>query len=197
MPECFCPEELGGACYFEPVTAELFDWMPTHEHFPRSKRGGDAQRERADIGSSTTPSSLTGSATGSTFRSAADGPTRRIWPGSRQPGSGRSRTTTFWDAFPVNRALIARGFGTQMCPFPPPKGADPRPQAFLPANCLFRGSTMGAMVPFVDPRPASGWSSDELAAGVLMGAKGDAPRCGSTSRLCQYCSVARLERLRG
>jgi hypothetical protein len=20
MPECFCPEELGGACYFEPVT---------------------------------------------------------------------------------------------------------------------------------------------------------------------------------
>jgi len=38
MPECFCPEELGGACYFEPVTAELSDWMPTHEHFPRSKR---------------------------------------------------------------------------------------------------------------------------------------------------------------
>jgi hypothetical protein len=29
MPECFCPEELGGACYFEPVTAELSDWMPT------------------------------------------------------------------------------------------------------------------------------------------------------------------------
>src|SRR6476469_9352930 len=23
MPECFCPEELGGACYFEPVTGEL------------------------------------------------------------------------------------------------------------------------------------------------------------------------------
>ena len=40
MPECFCPEELGGACYFEPVTAELSDWMPTHEHFPRSKREG-------------------------------------------------------------------------------------------------------------------------------------------------------------
>ena len=38
MPECFCPEELGGACYFEPVTAELSDWMPTHEHFPLSKR---------------------------------------------------------------------------------------------------------------------------------------------------------------
>ena len=40
MPECFCPEELGGACHFEPVTAELSDWMPTHEHFPRSKRDG-------------------------------------------------------------------------------------------------------------------------------------------------------------
>jgi hypothetical protein len=40
MPECFCPEELGGACYFEPVTAELSDWIPTHEHFPLSKREG-------------------------------------------------------------------------------------------------------------------------------------------------------------
>lgn len=40
MPECFCPEELGGACYFEPVTPELSDWMPTHEHFPRAKRDG-------------------------------------------------------------------------------------------------------------------------------------------------------------
>src|SRR5881392_536966 len=40
MPECFCPEELGGACYFEPVTAELSDWMPTHEHFPLSKKDG-------------------------------------------------------------------------------------------------------------------------------------------------------------
>jgi hypothetical protein len=40
MRECFCPEELGGACYFEPVTAELSDWMPTHEHSPVSKREG-------------------------------------------------------------------------------------------------------------------------------------------------------------
>jgi hypothetical protein len=40
MPECFCPEELGGVCYFEPVTDELTDWMPTHEHFPGSKREG-------------------------------------------------------------------------------------------------------------------------------------------------------------
>jgi hypothetical protein len=40
MPECFCPEELGGASYFDPVTAELSDWMPTLEHFPLSKREG-------------------------------------------------------------------------------------------------------------------------------------------------------------
>jgi hypothetical protein len=40
MPKCFCPEELGGASYFEPVTSDLSDWMPTHEHFPRSKRDG-------------------------------------------------------------------------------------------------------------------------------------------------------------
>jgi len=47
MPKCFCPEELGGACYFEPVTAELSDWMPTHEHFPLSKeRGRQGNRGR-------------------------------------------------------------------------------------------------------------------------------------------------------
>jgi len=40
MPECFCPEELGGACYFEPVTHPATDWMATHEHFPRSNREG-------------------------------------------------------------------------------------------------------------------------------------------------------------
>jgi hypothetical protein len=34
MPECFCPEEPGGACYFEPVTDELSDWMPTQETEP-------------------------------------------------------------------------------------------------------------------------------------------------------------------
>jgi hypothetical protein len=39
MPECFCPEELGGACYFEPVTTKS-DWMPTHHNFPLSKRDG-------------------------------------------------------------------------------------------------------------------------------------------------------------
>ena len=44
MPECRCPEELGGACHFEERTDDLSDWksdwMPTHEHFPRSKREG-------------------------------------------------------------------------------------------------------------------------------------------------------------
>jgi hypothetical protein len=40
MPKCFCPAELGGASYFEPVTAESKDWTPTHEHFPIPKRDG-------------------------------------------------------------------------------------------------------------------------------------------------------------
>ena len=44
MPECRCPEELGGRRHFEERTDDLSDWkeawMPTHEHFPRSKRGG-------------------------------------------------------------------------------------------------------------------------------------------------------------
>jgi hypothetical protein len=39
MPQCFCPEELGGASYFESAT-EYSDWNPTHEHFPRPKRDG-------------------------------------------------------------------------------------------------------------------------------------------------------------
>ena len=47
MPECFCPEELGGACYFEPV-ADGTDWIPTHEHFPLSKQdGGDRTVDNA------------------------------------------------------------------------------------------------------------------------------------------------------
>jgi hypothetical protein len=44
MPECFCPEELGGACYFEPVTGARSDWKPTHEHFSRPKREGGHRR---------------------------------------------------------------------------------------------------------------------------------------------------------
>ena len=46
MPKCFCPEELGGARYFEPVTNELSDWSPTNEHFPLSKMDGG--REAVD-----------------------------------------------------------------------------------------------------------------------------------------------------
>jgi hypothetical protein len=37
MPKCFCPEELGGATYFDPVTAVPNHWAPTLEHFPRPK----------------------------------------------------------------------------------------------------------------------------------------------------------------
>ena len=40
MPECSCPDELGGRQYFDPVTPDLSDWMPTHEHFPLAKRDG-------------------------------------------------------------------------------------------------------------------------------------------------------------
>jgi hypothetical protein len=39
MPKCRCPEELGGAGYFEPVTDQS-DWSPTHEHSPTPARGG-------------------------------------------------------------------------------------------------------------------------------------------------------------
>src|SRR3954453_21517412 len=40
MPECLCPEELGGAAYFDPTSAGYSDWNPTHEHFPVSKMDG-------------------------------------------------------------------------------------------------------------------------------------------------------------
>ena len=40
MPECFCPEELGGASYFAQVTDDWSDWMPTLEHFPVYKKDG-------------------------------------------------------------------------------------------------------------------------------------------------------------
>jgi hypothetical protein len=40
MEKCFCPEELGGRSYFEPVTDGLSDWMPTVEHSPIAKRDG-------------------------------------------------------------------------------------------------------------------------------------------------------------
>ena len=52
MPECFCPEELGGASYFAQVTNDWSDWrsdwMPTLEHFPVSKKeGGKAAVDNA------------------------------------------------------------------------------------------------------------------------------------------------------
>ena len=34
------PRGAGRRVYFDPVTPELRDWMPTHEHFPLSKREG-------------------------------------------------------------------------------------------------------------------------------------------------------------
>jgi hypothetical protein len=40
MPKCFCPEELGGAGYFERRTHPGTDWEPTHEHSPTPKREG-------------------------------------------------------------------------------------------------------------------------------------------------------------
>lgn len=40
MPQCFCPSELGGRTYFESVTSELSDWMPTYDHYPKSKSVG-------------------------------------------------------------------------------------------------------------------------------------------------------------
>ena len=48
MPECFLPRSSEARATFEPVTDELSDWMPTHEHFPRSKReGGHRDTENA------------------------------------------------------------------------------------------------------------------------------------------------------
>ena len=51
MPECLCPEELGGRGYFEPKTQVLSvtsrqvvydaeDWMPTSDHYPVLKKDG-------------------------------------------------------------------------------------------------------------------------------------------------------------
>ena len=41
MPKCFCPEEWGGAAYFErrPIRSWSY-WEPTHEHFPIARRDG-------------------------------------------------------------------------------------------------------------------------------------------------------------
>jgi hypothetical protein len=85
MPKCFCPEELGGAGYFEPVT-EYSDWNPTHEHFP-------IRRKRAVTERWTTPSSRTGAAIASTTRSALAEGTRAILRGSRKRVRKQSAAT--------------------------------------------------------------------------------------------------------
>lgn len=40
MEECYCPIELGGRSYFEPVTRPLSDWIPTNDHHPVLKCDG-------------------------------------------------------------------------------------------------------------------------------------------------------------
>ena len=52
MPECFCPEELGGACLLRAGHQRMedwrSDWMPTLEHFPvYKKEGGKAAVDNA------------------------------------------------------------------------------------------------------------------------------------------------------
>jgi len=68
MPECFCPEELGGACYFEPVTDGATGCRPTST--------SRAPRERAGTETGTTPSWRTASATASILD--------QCWPSVRE-----------------------------------------------------------------------------------------------------------------
>ena len=44
MPQCFCPEELGGVGYFAPRTSQWNDWEATLEHYPNceARRGRKA-----------------------------------------------------------------------------------------------------------------------------------------------------------
>jgi hypothetical protein len=74
MPECFYPEELGGAGYFVSLK-EYSDWNPTHEHFPISKKDGGHRKW-------TTRSSRTGCVIASTTPSALAVGTRAILRGS-------------------------------------------------------------------------------------------------------------------
>jgi hypothetical protein len=77
MPECFCPEELGGAWHFEPVASPVTDWMPTTST-------SRSQRETGAIELPTTRSLPTASATGSTIRSPSGGHTGAISRGSEK-----------------------------------------------------------------------------------------------------------------
>lgn len=40
MPECLCPDELGGRHYFEACSDDLPHWMPTHDHIELKSEGG-------------------------------------------------------------------------------------------------------------------------------------------------------------
>jgi hypothetical protein len=40
MPECYCPEELGGATFFQINADPQTDWMPTPDHYPTMKMNG-------------------------------------------------------------------------------------------------------------------------------------------------------------
>jgi hypothetical protein len=46
MEHCWCPEELGGRSHFDPIH-ELPDWIPTYEHSPRRRDGGQRSLEHA------------------------------------------------------------------------------------------------------------------------------------------------------
>lgn len=50
MPECLCPEELGGRTYFEPITGDLPPWMPSHDHIHLKAEGGQRTVENSRLG---------------------------------------------------------------------------------------------------------------------------------------------------
>jgi hypothetical protein len=49
MPECLCPEELGGRTFFEPAGPDLPDWMPTLDHAMPKSEGGKRTLENARL----------------------------------------------------------------------------------------------------------------------------------------------------
>jgi hypothetical protein len=84
IPECLCPEELGGTRFFERKMRPLPDWMPTPDQFPKLKMEGVASLLRTSVW-------RTVSATGSTSPSRLDARMRRILHASKQRGGARSR----------------------------------------------------------------------------------------------------------
>ncbi len=49
MPTCYCPEELGGNSYFEPISVPLSDWSPTMDHVELKSQGGTRQIETSRL----------------------------------------------------------------------------------------------------------------------------------------------------